>query len=430
MNCKGCGHNYPNTLTRCPRCKLAQNRRGQQSLDSRLIEFPKKARLAEHNDQTESSLPSWRLELNEKVRAARARRNNPALQSTATDHNDLTVNEAETGAAAVAVRQTEIRAKSRISREMHSYSSEIQKQDSAPRNSVLTQSSPERAGHRSSETIVEAALTRVRRASENASRAALPKIEPVRQVAQTAPLTIDKEATARALEPSPEISMRASLDTLPLPVTAQSSRARPDILQEPPASTRIIEPKTIIEPDQHFSEPAAEASESHTVIVLDEIEPLDYLEAEIRKVDRALSAELSKTDSLSFFTHVVINAIDLFVIAISSLPFVALVGLENGTFAFPQTQWASAAIITLVAFFYLSLTQSLSGKTFGMMFTNTRIVDARTAETVAYNRAILRSIGYFLAVAPALLGIIWAAFNKNRRGWHDYISDTQVVADF
>src|SRR6185503_15576109 len=162
-----------------------------------------------------------------------------------------------------------------------------------------------------------------------------------------------------------------------------------------------------------------EAVETSRVITLDEIEPLDYLEAEIRKVDRELSAELSKSDSPSFFTHVVINVIDLFMISISSLPFVALVGLYNGTFALSQTRVATACIVVLIAFFYLSLTQCLCGRTFGMMFTNTRVMDASTDEPASPQRALLRSFGYFIAVAPAMIGLLWAAFNRKRRGWHD-----------
>ncbi|HKP85429.1 MAG TPA: RDD family protein [Blastocatellia bacterium] len=368
--------------------------------------------------------------MNEKVRAVRARRNNPALQTNPDDEDQVSVTEMDRGAATAAVRQTEMRARSKTSREIHPYSPEPQKQDSARQELSSHQSNQTRPAQRSSETIVEAALTRVRRASENASRAALPKIEPARPVAQTASLVMDKEATARALEPAPEITRQASLDTLPLAEIAPAARAIPEIAKEPPIVPRMIKPRLPIEPDEYLPTALEGAGESSAIMALDEIEPLDYLEAEIRKVDRVLSAELSKTDSLSLFTHVVINAIDFFIIAISSLPFVALMGLYNGTFSFLQTRVATFGIIALIAFFYLSLTQALCGRTFGMMFTNTRIVDARTTENVTPQRALLRSFGYFLAVTPALLGLVWVAFNRKRRGWHDLISGTQVIGDF
>src|SRR5919205_323215 len=83
MNCQGCGHNFPNTLTRCPRCKVLSSRRIQRASDSRLIEFPRKTRLAQEPESNDAALPKWRQDLNEKVRAIRARRSNPATASAA-----------------------------------------------------------------------------------------------------------------------------------------------------------------------------------------------------------------------------------------------------------------------------------------------------------------------------------------------------------
>lgn len=420
MICQGCGHNFPSTITRCPKCRLASNRRGQRSSDSRLIEFPKKSRVAQQSEQSQGSLPAWRAELNEKVRAIQARRNNPALQTQTVETHQATVPDVERDTGAAAVRQPELHTRSRMtpSREMHKVASEPLKQNSS------------RPDQRSSDTIVEAALTRVRRASENASRAALPKIEPVRPMAQTAPLAMDREATARALEPSPEITQQTRPSTLPLPNIAPPPIRRADIAEEPQRVTRKIEASPSPKVEDSFMPVSEETTVASRVIVLDENEPLDYLEAEIRKVDQVLSAELSKSDSPSLFTHVVINAIDLFTIAISSMPFLALIGLYNGAFAFSQTRSASVGIVLLIAFFYMSLTQCLCGRTFGMMFTNTSVIDARTAESVTPQRALLRSVGYLVAAAPAMIGLLWAATNRKRRGLQDYIAGTQIACDF
>src|ERR1700742_4736219 len=79
MNCQGCGHNYPNTLTRCPRCKMLSNKRNQRTSDSRLIEFPRNAHVPQQPAPNETAMPQWRQDLNEKVRAIRARRDNPDM---------------------------------------------------------------------------------------------------------------------------------------------------------------------------------------------------------------------------------------------------------------------------------------------------------------------------------------------------------------
>jgi uncharacterized RDD family membrane protein YckC len=92
--------------------------------------------------------------------------------------------------------------------------------------------------------------------------------------------------------------------------------------------------------------------------------------------------------------------------------------------------YTSAAMVGLISFFYLALTQCLCGRTFGMMLTNSRVVDAQSFEAPSASQSLMRTAGIFLAVAPAMAGIIWAAFDRKHRGWQDYLSGTLVVRDF
>src|SRR5215470_3001498 len=75
MKCQGCGHDYPSTLTRCTKCGRQNPRRTRALSESRLIEFPRQPRSPVETTQSESALPAWRLELNERVRQVKARRN-------------------------------------------------------------------------------------------------------------------------------------------------------------------------------------------------------------------------------------------------------------------------------------------------------------------------------------------------------------------
>jgi uncharacterized RDD family membrane protein YckC len=161
---------------------------------------------------------------------------------------------------------------------------------------------------------------------------------------------------------------------------------------------------------------------------LDEIEPVDYLSAEVRKVDQALSAQFAKNESPSLFVHAVIWTVDLLMITLSCAPFVGLIEIVDGNFASTGTVAASALICLMVSLFYFSVTHILGGKTFGMMLTNTRIVDAYTFEPPSGQRTLVRAAGSIFSVA--VLGIIPALFNKKHRGLHDFISGTQVVRDF
>ena len=444
MNCQGCGHNYPNTLTRCPRCKMLSNRRSQRSSDSRLIEFPRKARLAEQPETNDATLPQWRQDLNEKVRAIQARRNNPAMASA---------NAARAEEATAAVVSHDGRNKGRAISE----TAAAILQERSARLEAFSQDGPEaQPPAKNANPIVEKALSRVRRASENAKREYLPKIEPSKPPRPT--YTVENEATARALEPAAEIAQRESPASKPLPepfLPAVESKAKPSLdisatrtpsakpvavefsrktqPLEPVAAAapmpKIAEP-TVVEPLETLSTADLDLDDYAGAVTIDEIEPVDYLEAEIRKVDRALTAELHRDDRPAVITHLFTGAVDLGVIALSALPFLALIGLYNGDFGLPQTRYAGLVITVMVAFFYLALTQSLCGRTFGMMLTNTRIIDAFTGEQVSASRAILRTVGCFIAAVPAFIGLLWALFSPQGRGLQDYIAGTRVVSDF
>jgi len=277
---------------------------------------------------------------------------------------------------------------------------------------------------------VEAALTRVKRASENASRAALPKIEPARSIQAPVSLALDREATARALAPAPEIESRTEPAPAPRPELVQSPVIKPARIEtSPPEKPRA---EAIVTAETPVSRPSrAEAAiKPSAAMMIDELEPLDYLEAEIRKVDKALGAEFLRNESPSILTHAVIAVVDSIALGLSCSPFLAIIRISDGSFAHTRTRLATAGIVVLISFFYLALTQSLCGRTFGMMLTNTRVVDELTFEAPSASRALLRTAGYFVGAIPAMIGIIWAAFNRKHRGWQDFLSGTIVVRDF
>jgi uncharacterized RDD family membrane protein YckC len=230
------------------------------------------------------------------------------------------------------------------------------------------------------------------------------------------------------LEPAPEIDSFSTAAPASSPEFSASSYIQPEQV-EPVAAHRIVAAPPIVVDDRSRYD-ANDLASAPTTAPIDELEPCDYLEAEVRRVDKALSAEFSRNESPSLGTHVVINVIDLLVIAISCLPFLAAIALANGSFVSFQTRAVSIGIIALVSFLYLGLTHCLCGKTIGMMMTNTRIVDATSFSDPTRKRALMRAAGYFLAIAPALVGFLWIAGNSKRRGWHDFISGTFVARDF
>jgi len=494
-----------------------------------LLEFPRRARSAPPPETR--PLPAWRAELNEKIKAIRASRGGSVAVEAAVEEIVATA-ESE---SAMIVRRDE--APNGHGREMTGQNGGGRVESGLPTSTVTT------AVRRPSNTIVEAALVRVKRATEAASRASLPKIEPAR-----ISVPIDREATARALEPANEIERRIEMTPAPVPEVIQPPIIKPSPVAPPaprvasvqptvvsapvvapavprtvaPAATNTIGPtitntaasalphtvapavpqsiapaaspaittvgttpvapalphnvapsvsptiatvapvvpRTVVPAVSHAVAPAlntgslaatrlAAPAVAHSVSTIttaesvspefldessfpaiDDLEPLDYLEAEIRKVDKVLAAEFKRDESPSVITHAVIGIVDLIAIAVSCSPFLALVRIYEGSFSLNQTRIASGLIVGLIAFFYLAMTQCLCGKTFGMMLTNTRIVDATEYKTPSLAQSLVRTAGYYIAAVPALIGFLWAVINRKHRGWHDYVSGTVVVRDF
>ncbi len=56
-----------------------------------------------------------------------------------------------------------------------------------------------------------------------------------------------------------------------------------------------------------------------------------------------------------------------------------------------------------------------------------KVVDAKTLTVPTRWQFVLRFFAYIPAMLPLMLGFIWISFNKQRRGWHDYIAGTAVI---
>lgn len=65
----------------------------------------------------------------------------------------------------------------------------------------------------------------------------------------------------------------------------------------------------------------------------------------------------------------------------------------------------------------------------GKMLIGAKIVDAVTGEKPIPGQLVLRYIGYYVAMLPLFIGIIWVAFDRRKQGWHDKMGRTVVVRD-
>jgi uncharacterized RDD family membrane protein YckC len=67
------------------------------------------------------------------------------------------------------------------------------------------------------------------------------------------------------------------------------------------------------------------------------------------------------------------------------------------------------------------------GQTIGMRVFHLRVADAVTGQPIGYGRAALRYLGYIISAIVCYIGLIWAAFDGRKQGWHDKIANTVVL---
>lgn len=82
--------------------------------------------------------------------------------------------------------------------------------------------------------------------------------------------------------------------------------------------------------------------------------------------------------------------------------------------------WVMPAFATVLFWLYKNATP-------GKMAVTAQVVDAQTGESISVGQAMLRYLGYFIAMLPLGLGIFWVAFDSRKQGWHDKIAGTVVV---
>ena len=63
----------------------------------------------------------------------------------------------------------------------------------------------------------------------------------------------------------------------------------------------------------------------------------------------------------------------------------------------------------------------------GKIAIGARIVDAESGAKPSTRQCIVRYAGYYAAMLPLMVGILWVAFDPRKQGWHDKLAGTVVV---
>jgi len=79
-----------------------------------------------------------------------------------------------------------------------------------------------------------------------------------------------------------------------------------------------------------------------------------------------------------------------------------------------------------IAAAYTVIFVALTGSTLGMRALGLRVVRG-DGERPGFLRALIRVIGLVVGLAPGGLGVLWIAFDREKRGLHDHLARTYVV---
>jgi uncharacterized RDD family membrane protein YckC len=141
-----------------------------------------------------------------------------------------------------------------------------------------------------------------------------------------------------------------------------------------------------------------------------------------------MTEETGELEYAGFWIRVVAAIIDTVLLSVILFPVLtAIYGSEywsgerlvQGPLDF-LLSWVAPAVAVVV--FWLAR-QATPGK----MAIGARIVDAKTGGKPTTTQLILRYLGYYVAMIPLFIGILWVAFDPRKQGWHDKMAGTVVV---
>jgi uncharacterized RDD family membrane protein YckC len=134
-----------------------------------------------------------------------------------------------------------------------------------------------------------------------------------------------------------------------------------------------------------------------------------------------------------FWIRFVAYVIDVF---IASIPLIVLIfaapsltGAQPGRPLTPELSGRFTILLLVgfgLAFAYFPFFW-WRGATPAMRLFKMRIVRTNDGSRLGLGRAILRYIGFILSGWALYIGLIWAAFDDRKQGWHDKLADSFVI---
>ncbi len=162
-----------------------------------------------------------------------------------------------------------------------------------------------------------------------------------------------------------------------------------------------------------------------------------------RSGSQGAGSRVPKFRAIGFWKRLIAGGIDALIIFSTALLLAWVVGKITG-FGLPPNlgldYWLDLlfgndpSMVTIfvlmiaVTSIYLFVFQAVIGRTVGKRVIGAQVIDVYGDPPTA-GRAALRTLGSLVSVATLGLGFLWIGFDSEKRGFHDWIASTYVVAD-
>lgn len=151
------------------------------------------------------------------------------------------------------------------------------------------------------------------------------------------------------------------------------------------------------------------------------------------ELDRRLAGGTTATVFAGVASRGIALVVDALAVAAISVTVGAAAGFVGELVGGVHPQWLAQTLLsvagTVVAIGYFTLFWQTAGQTPGMRLMHVRVFTSRLDRRLTLGRAVVRTIGLALAIAPCFLGFLPALFDSRRRALPDYLAGTVVVYD-
>jgi uncharacterized RDD family membrane protein YckC len=129
-----------------------------------------------------------------------------------------------------------------------------------------------------------------------------------------------------------------------------------------------------------------------------------------------------------FWVRFVALLLDGIVLGLISAALTPILGAQISVSGTSVTvNYAANAYSTLIGLVYFIGCWTWRGQTIGMIPFNLMVVGIEDGRKIDIPRGVLRYVGIIISIIPLFIGLIWAAFDGRKQGWHDKMARTVVI---